>query len=188
MISKSKHNVSYFRIAYEDEYPINLVLIKDYLGISHNITIYDCMLQEISWIALDYAELYIEKSLIKQNRIANFRGKIPSRVDLNFGPVSDVQSIIGYKDGVEINLVVGIDFFFDCIDQSVKFFNLFDLNEISIKYSAGYGQFENQSMPSSIKQGLMQHIEFIYNKSHDQSFFNFIRNFYSYFKDYNFYI
>ncbi|MGL9718081.1 MAG: head-tail connector protein [Wolbachia sp.] len=107
------------------------------------------------FMATDYAEWYMEKSLVKQTWQVSCEGYIPRRIYLSYGPV---RVIISATATISKNQEKTTPkYYFSDVGGYVEFFSYLNAIRVDIVYEAGY-----DNVPEQIKLGIMQHVSALY--------------------------
>lgn len=152
------YSVKYEKININKELPLNLDIVKQYLNVSQYNTENDYLLTELVFMASEYAEWYMEKTLTKSKWKLVCDGYIPKRINLSFGPVEIIDSINITKDNIQTVLSKD-EYIFDQDLWCIFLKNCLGDAKIVIHYSAGYTQ---DTLPYPIKCGILQHVYYLY--------------------------
>lgn len=173
------YSVKYEKTDTNNELPLNLEIVKQYLNVSIYNTTDDYLLTELILMASEYAEWYIEKSLTQSTWKLVCDGKIPKRINLSFGPVKRIESIILTQDNIPETLNEN-KYIFDSDLWFVSFKESLGDGKIVVNYSAGYTQ---DTIPYPIRCGLLQNVYYLYiNNEKMIDIKSSINNFYNPFK------
>lgn len=135
---------------------IDVEMVKRHLRISHNED--DNLLTEILKSSIDYAEVFLRKSICRQVIEFQFcNERFNNVVKLPVVYSDKVISCNIESSGVSSALKEKIDFIFD--DQTIKIFSR--LGKIVFTYQASW---PDVCVPPNIVQGLLQHVEALYDK------------------------
>lgn len=127
--------------------PVTLEEVKSFLRIENNQD--DKLISSLIFMATDYAEWHMEKSLVKQTWQVSYEGYIPRRIYLSYGPVSKI--ILATAKNQELR------YYFSNVGNYIELFHYLNGIRVDIVYEAGY-----DSVPEQIKLGIMQHVSALY--------------------------
>ncbi|AAZ68425.1 head-tail connector protein [Ehrlichia canis] len=161
--------------------PITLSEVKSFLRINNNQD--DTLINNLITMASEYAQWYIEKSLMKQTWEISCSGYIPGKIQLLFNPIIKVNYVkITHTNGTE-ELIDQKYYYVDTIQSYISFNKQIHGNKIEIVYEAGYT--DNASIPAQIKHGILHHVAVSYKNRESENINNltFIKNIYSPFRE-----
>ncbi|MEH0831430.1 phage head-tail connector protein [Anaplasma bovis] len=165
------------------EFPVTLEEVKSFLGINNNKE-NDLLLSLIA-ICSEYAQWYIEKSLIKQTWAISYTAdNMPQKINLPFGPLIGVLLVKYGKDSDEqLSIVPANRYRVDILQSSITLLDVLDGTKIEITYRSGYETTEH--IPVQIKYGILHHVAVCY-KNRDltgKECLSFLKEVYLPFKD-----
>lgn len=138
--------------------PLELDFVKSYLNISNANE--DKSLLSIIAMTAEYAEWYMEKSLLTQKWQISYNGNIPLRIFLPFGPVTNIHSVTSTLFD-NTSLAISSDkYFLDSGISCLSLLNATQYSRIDIIYSAGYP--DPSLIPQLIKSGILMHTLMVY--------------------------
>ncbi len=128
-------------------FPVTLGEVKSFLRIENDQD--DKLISSFIFMATDYAQWHMEKSLVKQTWQVSYEGYIPRRIYLSYGPVNKI--ILATDKNRKLS------YYFSDIGSYIEFFNYFSIIRADVVYEAGY-----DSVPEQIKLGIIQHVSALY--------------------------
>ena len=171
------------RDAAHKHFPVTLEEAKSFLGINNDKE--DDLLLSFIAICSEYAQWYIEKSLIKQTWVISYTiGNIPQKINLPFGPLIDVL-LVRYGNGIDeqLSVVVANRYRVDILQSSITLLDVLNGTKIEITYESGYETAAH--IPAQIKYGILHHVAVCY-KNRDltgKECLSFLKEIYMPFKD-----
>ncbi len=140
------------------EEPLTLAEAKLYLRVDHDEE--DAAITQMIVAARQAAEHYLKRTLVSRQWKLIYACTLPMHVRLPMGPVTSVASM-SVVDEDDVSATVDEELYALnasrtqlCISQAITGYR------IEIIYTAGYGN--AASVPASIKQGMLAHVEAIY--------------------------
>ncbi|MDR2046092.1 MAG: head-tail connector protein [Rickettsiales bacterium] len=128
-------------------FPVTLAGVKSFLRIENDQD--DKLISDLIFIATDYAEWHMEKSLVKQTWQVSYEDYVPHRIYLSYGPVNKI--ILATAKNQKLR------YYFSNVGSYIELFNYLNVTRADIVYEAGY-----DSVPEQIKLGIMQHASALY--------------------------
>lgn len=128
-------------------FPVTLGEVKSFLRIENDQD--DKLILSFIFMATDYAQWHMEKSLVKQTWQVSYEGYVPRRIYLSYGPVN--KRILATDKNRKLS------YYFSDIGSYIEFFNYLNIIRADVVYEAGY-----DSVPEQIKLGIMQHVSALY--------------------------
>ncbi len=153
---------------------ISLDMVKDFLRIKNNSD--DDLLNRLIEMAIEYAEWYMEKSLIKQKWQLVYKDHFSKKIYLNFGPVINVERVFITNNNVDYDVY---DYSVHKIGGYIQLDSPVMYGELNIIYLTGYEQ--PNLIPGQIKEAILLHISSSY---HQKSEISMIQKMYSPFREY----
>ena len=138
--------------------PVTLDDVKNFLRVKHNQD--DNIINYLMTVATEYAEWYMETSIMPQQWATIIKNQIPNKVYLKFGPVNDIASVTLY-DGDNSRVLSSDEYSFDEICESVDMHGNNSGDKLEIISNTGYNNIAD--IPPTIKQGILHHIAGIFN-------------------------
>ncbi|WCR58197.1 head-tail connector protein [Wolbachia endosymbiont of Ctenocephalides felis wCfeJ] len=153
-------------------FPVTLEEVKSFLRIESDQD--DKLISNLIFMATDYAEWYMEKSLVKQTWQVSCEGHIPNRIYLSYGPVRVIISATATMSKNQEKRT--LKYYFSDIGGYIEFFNHLNAIRVEIVYEAGYDK-----VPEQIKLGIMQHVSALYKnrESEVNSYLSEVKGVYS---------
>ncbi|QGR03382.1 hypothetical protein EDL79_02135 [Ehrlichia ruminantium] len=161
--------------------PITLSEAKSFLRINNNAD--DKLINNLIAIASEYAQWYIEKSLMRQIWQISCNGHIPRKIQLPFNPIIKVNYVkIIHTNGSE-ELIDKKQYYVDTALSHILFHTQANVNRIEILYEAGYT--DTSLIPAQIKHGILHHVAVAYKnrESENTNLLTFIKDIYSPFRE-----
>ncbi|QOD38218.1 head-tail connector protein [Candidatus Wolbachia massiliensis] len=132
--------------------PVTLEEVKSFLRIENDQD--DKLISDLIFMATDYAEWYMKKSLVKQTWQLSCEGYMPYKLHLSYGPVRVIISVTAISKDQEKKT---LKYHFSDVGDCVEFSNYLNAIRIDVVYEAGY-----DNVPEQIKLGIMQHVSVLY--------------------------
>ncbi|WP_395462658.1 head-tail connector protein [Wolbachia endosymbiont of Cantharis cryptica] len=134
-------------------FPVTLEEVKSFLRIENDQD--DKLISNLILMATDYAEWYMEKSLVKQTWQVSCEDYVPRRIYLSYGPVRVIISAIATISKNQEKRTLKC--YFSDVGSYVELFNYLNAIRVDVVYEAGY-----DNVPEQIKLGIMQHVSALY--------------------------
>jgi hypothetical protein len=128
-------------------FPVTLEEVKSFLRIENDQG--DKLISSFIFMATDYAQWHMEKSLVKQTWQVSYEGYIPRRIYLRYGPVNKI--ILATDKNQKLS------YYFSNVGSYIEFLNYLNITRANVVYEAGY-----DSVPEQMKLGIMQHVSSLY--------------------------
>ncbi|WP_264723201.1 head-tail connector protein [Wolbachia endosymbiont (group A) of Sphecodes monilicornis] len=87
-IRSTSPRISVQRKSKPESFPVTLEEVKSFLRIENDQD--DKLISDLIFMATDYAEWHMEKSLVKQTWQVSYEDYVPRRIYLSYGPVSKI--------------------------------------------------------------------------------------------------
>lgn len=162
-------------------YPVSLSMVKSFLRVENNQD--DDLISNLVSIATEYAEWYMEKSLMRQKWQISCIGYIPRKIQLIFGPLIGVESVkTVFRNNDET--VVNQDLYYvDMIGSYIEFYSYFNVRRLDVIYEAGH--LDANLIPAQIKHGIAYHVAIAYKnrEAENSSSLAIVREIYSPFRE-----
>lgn len=162
-------------------HPVSLSMIKSFLRVESSQD--DDLILNLISIATEYAEWYMEKSLMRQKWQISCIGYIPRKIQLIFGPLIGVESVKTiFRNGSET--VVNKDLYYvDIVGSYIEFYSYFNVLRIDIVYEAGH--LDANLIPAQIKHGIAHHVAIAYKnrEAENSNSLAIVREIYSPFRE-----
>ncbi|WP_339048324.1 head-tail connector protein [Candidatus Mesenet endosymbiont of Phosphuga atrata] len=162
-------------------HPVSLSMIKSFLRVENDQD--DDLILNLISIATEYAEWYMERSLMKQKWQISCIGYIPRKIQLIFGPLIAVESVkIVLRNDSEI--VVDQDLYYiDVVGSYIEFYSHFNIRRLDITYEAGH--LNADLIPAQIKHGIAHHVAIAYKnrEAENSNSLSIVREIYSPFRE-----
>lgn len=123
----------HLKIITQNESPIKLGLVKDYLRIDHDEE--DEMISTMLFAAIDYAEKFIRRSIIKKEYELITKG---NSIKLPNPPIIEVKSVTVDGEDVEFEF------------EEPNHLKIDNFGKVIVRYEAGYDE-----LPKAIEQALL---------------------------------
>ncbi|KJV68851.1 head-tail connector protein [Candidatus Neoehrlichia procyonis] len=161
-------------------FPITLLEAKSFLRIRHNTD--DDLIMNLIAISSEYAQWYMEKSLMKQQWQLSCYGSIPQKLQLPFNPIINILSVKIINSDHSETIVPTRNYYIDLYQSSITFNSIMYVNRIDIIYEAGYS---TDIIPMQIKHGILHHVAISYKNRESETInsLNFIKDMYSPFRE-----
>jgi hypothetical protein len=136
---------------------ITLEEMKQHLRVQHNED--DAIIFSQIYAATENAEKFLRMHIIKKEIEVTILGDIEREIPIDIYPINNIHSFKYYHNSVEFKIKEKEDFEFD--DTTAKIFvkKIYISDVAKILLEVGFGD----QVASSIKQGIMKHVEKIYN-------------------------
>ncbi|QXK91940.1 phage head-tail connector protein [Neoehrlichia mikurensis] len=162
-------------------FPVTLLEAKSFLRVKHNMD--DDLIMCLIAMSSEYAQWYMEKSLMKQQWQISCYDNIPRKIQLPFSPIVHIVSvkIISYNKD---EFIVPIEnYYADLFQSSITFYNIMCINRMDIIYEAGY--YDANIIPMQIKHGILHHVAISYKNREAEAVdnLNFVKDMYSPFRE-----
>ena len=154
-------------------WPVSLLEIKQFLRIEHSLE--DALLSNLLSIATEYAEWYMEKSLMPQKWQVSYIRNIPQRIQIPFSPIINVEEVNMITFGYNVNTIPKDQYFIDDICSCIVLSRSISAYRLDIIYQAGYQDIS--LIPAQIKEGIMHHVANSY-KNRESSSLDAVKDFY----------
>ncbi len=146
-IRSTSPRISVQRKSKPESFPVTLEEVKSFLRIENDQD--DKLISDLIFMATDYAEWHMEKSLVKQTWQVSYEDYVPRRIYLSYGPVSKIVLATAKNQKLR--------YYFSNVGSYIELFNYLNVTRADIVYEAGY-----DSVPEQIKLGIMQHVSALY--------------------------
>ena len=172
-------NISYSKnlksIPITSDRVVSLNLVKSFLRIANSEE--DELLTNLISMATEYAEWYMEKSLLQKEYSLYYTGVIPKTLYLIFGPIIKINNVSFEYSKLTTKIY---DYHLNLFTNTLEFRNTLGTGDLLIKYIAGYE--DTNLIPEQIKEGILLHISSSY---HQRSSISMIQKIYQPFRQYN---
>ncbi|MGN7619213.1 MAG: head-tail connector protein [Ehrlichia sp.] len=161
--------------------PISLSEVKSFLRVNNNKD--DELINNLITMASEYAQWYIEKSLMKQTWQISCSRYIPGKIQLLFNPIIKVNHVKIINMTGQETIVDPKYYHVDTELSYISFYNQTNVNRIEILYEAGH--INNSLIPAQIKHGILYHVAISYKNRESENINNltFIKSIYSPFRE-----
>ncbi|UQD54670.1 phage head-tail connector protein [Anaplasma phagocytophilum] len=164
------------------EFPVSLEDAKLFLGINNNKE--DALLRNLISISTEYAQWYIERSLMQQTWQLSYSGEVvPKKIYLPFGPLISVTSVNTTSAWNEKVTIKSNNYCVDMLRSSIELSSCLDSVRVEIVYSAGY--LAPEIIPAQVRHGILHHTAISYkNRSNvDIKHMTFLKEMYLPFRE-----
>ncbi len=161
--------------------PVSLSMVKSFLRVENNQD--DDLISNLISIATEYAEWYMEKSLMQQKWQISCIGYIPRKIQLIFCPLIQVESVkTVLRNGSEITINKEL-YYIDMVGSYIEFYSYFNVQRLDIIYEAGY--LDANLIPAQIKHGIAHHVAIAYKnrEAENNNSLAIVREIYSPFRE-----
>ncbi|WP_395877431.1 head-tail connector protein [Ehrlichia muris] len=161
--------------------PITLSEVKSFLRINNNQD--DILINNLITMASEYAQWYIEKSLMKQTWEISCSSYIPGKIQLLFNPIIKVNYVKTIHTNGSEEFIDQKYYHVDTLLSYISFNKQIHGDRIEILYEAGYT--DNALIPAQIRHGILHHVAISYKNRESENINNltFIKNIYSPFRE-----
>ncbi|BET28642.1 hypothetical protein wCauATS_08440 [Wolbachia pipientis] len=152
-IRSTSPRISVQRKSKPESFPVTLEEVKSFLRIENNQD--DKLISDLIFMATDYAEWHMEKSLVKQTWQVSYEDYVSRRIYLSYGPVSKIVLATAMMSKNQEKRT--LKYYFSDVGGYVEFFNCLNAIRVDVVYEAGY-----DNVPEQIKLGIMRHVSALY--------------------------
>lgn len=141
--------------------PLTVSEAKTHLRITSNAE--DLQVQSLIGAASQFAESFMNRKLLAQTH-ALYLEEFPSKIQLPFGEIQSVQSIVYYDDSDTEQTLDSADYRLNDLGE-ITFLSKLKARDIKITFICGYA--DPTKIPLQIKQGILMRVETLYSARGD---------------------
>uniref|UniRef100_A0A1A9VK03 Uncharacterized protein n=1 Tax=Glossina austeni TaxID=7395 RepID=A0A1A9VK03_GLOAU len=104
-----------------ESFPVTLEEVKSFLRIENDQD--DKLISDLIFMATDYAEWHMEKSLVKQTWQVSYEDYVPRRIYLSYGPVRSYIELFNYLNVTRADIVYEAGY--DSVPEQIKLDSMF---------------------------------------------------------------
>ena len=151
---------------------ITLEEMKHHLRVQHSLD--DALIFSQIYSAIETAEKFLRMHIIKRDIIIRILGNIEREIFIDLYPINKIHSFKYCHQNQEFQLTEKEDFEFDHLAERIFVKKIYSVDMAEILLETGVGE----RVSPSIKQGIMKHVEKIYNGQPLEEVFNEVVPFY----------